>query len=247
MLTPSATVLIIGNEVLSAKVRDENGPYLASRLRALGVELKALLVLPDSLDPLVEAISRERRRCDWLFTAGGIGPTHDDLTLAAVARALDLPLERLEPLAELIRQTHARFQPNIPFPEAALRMADVPRGTRLWGDGFPLLCVENVVMLPGVPQFLRHQFERFAATLTAPPFRLAEVYLSVGEGEIARALDGVAGAHPGVALGCYPRFDDADHRVKLTLEAKEAGAVEKALEALLAAVPAGAVLRVQKP
>jgi molybdopterin-biosynthesis enzyme MoeA-like protein len=127
-------------------------------------------------------------------------------------------------------------------------MADVPEGTRLVGDaGYPTLVVENVVMLPGVPQFFRWQFERFAPTLASAPFRLASVYLSVGETEIAPILDGIARAHPQVAIGSYPRFDDADHRVRVTLESKDRSGVEAAVAALLAALPPGVVLRTEGP
>jgi len=128
-------------------------------------------------------------------------------------------------------------------------MADVPVGTRLVGDqGYPTLQVENVVLLPGVPRFFRWQFERLAPLLGGAPFHLACVYLGVGEDRVAAALDAVAHAHPGVEIGSYPRFDDeADHRVRLTVEARDLGAVREALAALLAALPAGAVLRAEGP
>jgi molybdopterin-biosynthesis enzyme MoeA-like protein len=124
----------------------------------------------------------------------------------------------------------------------------VPEGTRLLGEaGYPTLMVANVVMLPGVPQFFRSQFERIAPRLEAPPFRLACVFLSVGEGAIAAVLDRIARAHPAVEIGSYPRFDDADHLVKVTLEAKDAARVQAALAALLAALPPGSVIRTEGP
>jgi molybdenum cofactor synthesis domain-containing protein len=248
MTTPTAVLLVVGNEVLSAKVEDANGPWLARRLRELGVQLLAIHTLPDELDEIAGAIDRERRRATWVFTSGGVGPTHDDVTVCAVARALGLPIARCGPLADAIRALHASRHGGEEAPEAALRMADVPEGTRLVGDaGYPTLVVENVVMLPGVPQFFRWQFERFAPTLASAPFRLASVYLSVGETEIAPILDGIARAHPQVAIGSYPRFDDADHRVRVTLESKDRSGVEAAVAALLAALPPGVVLRTEGP
>jgi molybdopterin-biosynthesis enzyme MoeA-like protein len=130
----------------------------------------------------------------------------------------------------------------------ALRMADVPEGTRLLGDpAYPTLAVENVVMLPGPPRFFQLQFEQIAALLEGPPFRLATVYLSVGEERFAAALAGVARAHPAVEMGSYPRFDEgSDHRVRVTVESRDAGAVAAALAALLAALPREWVVRVEE-
>lgn len=247
MRTPTATLLVVGNEVLSAKVRDENGPFAAETFRALGVRLRAILTLPDELDLVAEAVARERARADWLFTSGGIGPTHDDLTPAAVARALGRPVVRHEGYAEVLRRSHRRWW-GTEAPEAALRMADLPAGTRLEGDPHhPVLAVENVLMLPGVPSFFRSQLERFAQGLAAPPFRLAEVFVAIGEDLLAPRLDRVAAAHGAVEIGSYPRFDAADHRVKITLESKDLAAVEAAVAALLAALPPGALVRVAGP
>jgi molybdenum cofactor synthesis domain-containing protein len=248
MTTPTAVLVVVGNEVLSAKVQDLNGPWLAGRLRGLGVHLLAMHTLPDEPEEIAETVARERRRATWVFTSGGVGPTHDDVTVCAVARALGLPITRCEPLAQAIRALHARHHAGEEAPEAALRMADVPEGTRLVGDAaFPTLVVGNVVMLPGVPQFFQVQFERFAPVLASPPFHLASVYLSAGESEIAPILDAIARSHPDVAIGSYPRFDEADHRVRVTLESKEGARVEAALAALLAALPSGAVRWVERP
>lgn len=247
--TPTAALIVVGNEVLSAKVRDENGPWAARRLRELGVDLLAIHTVRDRMDEVGAAVEAVRRRVDWVFTSGGVGPTHDDITVRAVAAALGRKVIRHEPLAEAIRSLHRRHHGGAEPPEAALRMADVPEGTRLLGDsGYPTLAVENVVMLPGVPEFFRYQLERIAPLLAAPPFRLASVYLSVGEGEVAAALDGVVAAHPRVEIGSYPRFDEgADHRVKVTIEAKDPERVREALRALLEALPPGAVLRTEGP
>jgi molybdenum cofactor synthesis domain-containing protein len=247
MPNPSAALLVIGNEVLSAKVTDENGPFIARRLRDLGVRLIAIHTIPDEADEIAATLAQVRARCTWVFTTGGVGPTHDDVTLGAVAKALGRPVVRHAGLAALLRAIHERHHGE-EIPEEALRMADVPEGTRLEGDaGYPTLVVENVVMLPGVPEFCRFQFERFAHALAAPPFRLACIYLRVGEGQIAAALDRVVRAHPLVEIGSYPRFDGADHRVKLTVESKDEATVVAARDALLAALPPGAVIRSEGP
>jgi molybdenum cofactor synthesis domain-containing protein len=248
MPTPTAVLVVVGSEVLSAQVPDENGPWAARRLRELGVRLLAIHTVPDRIDDVVDAVDRARRQADWVFTSGGVGPTHDDVTVGAVARALGRPVVRSPDLVRVIDALHREHHAGAVPPEAALRMADVPEGTRLLGDaGYPTLVAANVVMLPGVPPFFRFQFERIAHLLEAPPFRLACVFLSAGESEIAPALDRVAHAHPGVEIGSYPRFDEADHRVKVTLEAKDQVRVAAALTALLAELPARVVVRTEGP
>jgi len=244
--TRNAAVLVIGTEVLSGKVVDENGPFLARRLHELGVELCAMHVVPDRMDAIVEALVWEQRRVEWLFTSGGVGPTHDDLTLPAVARALGRPLLRHPEMVAVLRAMHARHHPGVELPEVALRMADLPEGTRLLGDpAFPTPVAANVVMLPGVPAFLRHQFEAVARLLGGTPFHLVCLYFLAGEDRIAGPLDDVARAHPRVEIGSYPRFDDADHRVRVTLEGRERALVLEATRAVLAALPAELLVRTE--
>jgi molybdenum cofactor synthesis domain-containing protein len=249
MPTPTAVLVVVGSEVLSAKVQDENGPWAAQRLHQLGVRLLAIETVPDRVEDVVDAVNRARARgADWIFTSGGVGPTHDDVTVGAVAQALGRRVVRSPELVTAIRGIHRDHHAGEEPPEAALRMADVPEGTRLLGDPrYPTLAAGNVVMLPGVPQFFRYQFEAVARLLEAPPFHLANVFLSVGEGPIAALLDGVARAHPDVEIGSYPRFDETDHRVKVTLEAKDLRKVKAALEVLLQTLPAGCVVRTEGP
>jgi molybdenum cofactor synthesis domain-containing protein len=248
MRAPTASLVVVGSEVLSAKVPDENGPWLARRLRELGVELRAVATVPDRVDDIVEAVDRERRRAGWLFTSGGVGPTHDDVTVVAVARALGRSLTRHAGLVGIIEALHRRLHGGEPAPEAALRMALVPEGTELVGDqGYPTLLCANVVMLPGVPRFFRYQFDRVATLMGGAPFRLAVLFLGVREERIAAPLDAVARAHPLVEVGSYPQFDDGDHLVRVTVESRDLEAVRAALAALLTALPTGSVLRVEGP
>jgi molybdenum cofactor synthesis domain-containing protein len=247
MRAPSASLVVVGNEVLSAKVVDENGPWLAGRLHALGVELRSIQTVRDRVDEIVEAVLRDRPRVGWVITSGGVGPTHDDVTVAAVAAALGRPVVRDQRLTGIYRTIHRRLR-GVEMPEAGLRMADVPLGTVLMGDpAFPSLVCDGVVMLPGVPKFFRYQFDQFAGAMSGEPFHLACVFVSALEDQIAPALTAVAAAHPGVELGSYPRFDEADHAVKLTVESRDRAAVLEALEALLAALPATSVVRITRP
>ncbi len=122
-------------------------------------------------------------------------------------------------------------------------MADLPVGTRLVGEGYPVMVVENVVMLPGPPRFFRLQFDRFAQTLASEPFRMTSLYVAIGEDHFARMLERVALKYPEVMIGSYPRFDDADHRVRVTFESKDVTLVEAAADAFAAELPAGAIVR----
>jgi molybdenum cofactor synthesis domain-containing protein len=242
----SAAVVIIGNEILSAKVQDENGPFLLERLRGLGVGTRRLLTVGDEIDEIVWALASLRGSVDWIITTGGVGPTHDDVTVAGVARALGRKVVRSP---ELVKLVEGHYGAGVEA--AAFRLADVPEGAELVfqpGIWIPALVVasgdQQIVLLPGVPQLCRIQFEAIVPRLEGRPFTLRAVYVSAGEPAIAAALDQVAEEHPAVALGSYPRFDrEADHKVKLTLESRDAAAVAKALGDLLQKLPPGCVLR----
>ncbi len=238
----SAGLLIIGNEVLSGRVADENGPFLLGRLRGLGVEARRLCIVGDDIDEIVWGVRTLRKQYDWVITTGGVGPTHDDVTVGAVAAALGREVVRVPELEALIRSALG----DSPPPEA-FRMADIVAGSELlYSDEtrLPAMIVDQVALLPGVPALMRRQFEMLAPRLERAPFVLRQVFLDVGEPVIAAALGRVAKDNPRVAIGSYPCFDrGADHRVKLTLEARDRAAVEIAMDALLASLPRGSVLR----
>lgn len=237
-----AAAVIIGNEVLTAKVVDANGPHLIRRLRERGIPLRSVELVPDEVDLIVEAVARARRRARYVFTSGGIGPTHDDVTVRAVALALGRRVVRLPEMETLVRQKAAeRLTPE------ALRLADAPEGAVLLhppDSWFPVLTVQDVFLLPGVPQLFRTQLEAVLARLSGSPVHLRVLYLGLGESAIAAVLDRVALDMPHVAIGSYPMFDPSlDYLVKVTVEAGEPGAVEEAVRRLQSGLPAGCVLR----
>ncbi|MEW5739041.1 MAG: molybdopterin-binding protein [Myxococcota bacterium] len=240
----SATAaLIIGNEVLTAKVVDQNGPHLIARLREHGASLTSLQVVPDEVDAIVEALTLARKRARYVITSGGVGPTHDDVTVRAVALALGRKVVRLPEMVEIIRRHHL----DAPVPEAALRMAEAPEGSELIAMGdtrFPVLGCDRVFMLPGVPQYFRAQLEAVLPKIPPQPVTLKILYLSLSEPDLAPVLDRIALALPHVAFGSYPEFEkDAGYRVKLTVEHRQQAEVDAAVARLEGELPGGAIVK----
>jgi molybdenum cofactor synthesis domain-containing protein len=241
MSGPSAAIVVIGNEVLSAKVLDENGPFLTRELRALGLEVRRIETVPDETEIIADAVNRCRASADWVFTSGGIGPTHDDVTIAAIARAFGCGVVSDPRSLQLLEEKFGeRLNP------ALRRLAEVPEGARVqWHEHamFPLVTLERVVILPGVPALLREGFGWMRERLRSTPFHLRAVYVAIGEGRIAAHLDATVAAFPGVSVGSYPRFDGADHRVKITFDGREPAQVEAATADFKARLPEGALVR----
>jgi molybdenum cofactor synthesis domain-containing protein len=242
---PTAAILLIGNEILSGKVEDQNAKFLIRELRALGVSLRRVEIIPDTEPDIVASVRALAARFDNVFTSGGVGPTHDDVTLTAVATAFDMPLVRHPELEGLLR---ASYGERLHLRD--LRMADLPAGARLEygpagpGNTWPVVVVRNVWILPGVPAIFRRKFEAVRELFRAPPIHGRAVYSRVSEGPIAGMLDEVVAAFPGVEIGSYPHLDAADYRVKITLDGRDAAAVDAATDRL-ATLLADAVVRTE--
>ena len=182
---PTAGILVIGNEILSGKVVDTNSPYLCRELRTLGVDVERIITIPDEIDVIAEHVRAMHKAYDLVFTSGGIGPTHDDLTIDGIATAFGRPLEHSESIAARHRARHGQ-EPNA----SQLKMAQVPAGAMLIDAGdlwFPLVVVENVYIFPGIPELLRKKFESARERFRGVPFVLKRVYVTRMESEIARA------------------------------------------------------------
>ena len=237
----TAAILVIGNEILSAKVQDENGPFLARELRSLGVELRRIETVPDEVPLIVDALRRCLASAQWVFTSGGIGPTHDDVTIAAVAQAFGRGVVHDARTLELL---HSRLGPKLK--PALRRLAEVPEGARVeFHEGFlfPVISLENVVILPGVPSLFREGFLRIRDRFRVSPIFSRALYFNLGEGTLAEHLDAVVAAFPGVGVGSYPRFDDAPYRVKVTFDGRDEAAVRAACELLKGRFPPDAIVR----
>jgi molybdenum cofactor synthesis domain-containing protein len=240
-----AAGLVIGNEVLSARVKERNGALLIERLRARGIPLTGLSIVPDEVDAIVEAFLLARRRARFIFTSGGIGPTHDDVTVRAVALAMNRPVVQLpELVASLTRAFSGR-----PVPAEALRLAEAPEGSRLIHGPrleYPALACDDVYLLPGVPELFEAQLETVLDGFAARPVVTRSVFLDAHEHEVAPVLDAAALAVPEVEIGSYPTFDPkAGYRVKVTVEHAERARVDAMVERLVRELPARVVLRVE--
>lgn len=205
--TPGATacVLVIGNEVLSGRTQDANINFLASGLAAQGIRLIEARVIADDEPAIVEAVNHCRTRYTYVFTTGGIGFTHDDITAKAVAAAFGLAFTR-HAGAEAILREHYQGKLN----DARLTMADMPEGAELIENPVskaPGIKVENVYVLAGVPSIVRAMFDAFKHTLEGGRVLLSRtVHTSLSEGSIAVELGALQNAHAGVEIGSYPYF-----------------------------------------
>jgi len=230
-MSKTAGIIVIGNEILSGKTRDENSLYLARQLRDLGVDVRKISVVPDELNLISIEVREFSNSYDYVFTTGGVGPTHDDLTMEGIAGAFGRGIRRHPDLESTLRQY---YQPDAI--EANLRMADIPEGARLVGGKgmwFPVIAVENVYIFPGVPEILQRKFERIKEMFREAPFHLKEVFLRADEGQIAGILHRVLAAFPDLMLGSYPYFDNPVYSIKLTLESKDTAYLERAHALLL--------------
>jgi molybdopterin-biosynthesis enzyme MoeA-like protein len=170
-------------------------------------------------------------RFDYVFTSGGVGPTHDDVTISSIARAFDKPIVRHPELEAMLRRYFGEG-----IDETRLRMADVPEGAELVYGGemkFPVMAYRNVYIFPGVPELFRKKFTAIRERFRVAPFYLWVVHTLEDEFDIAERLQTIADAHPSVAIGSYPNFATPEYKVKLTLESKVETEVNAAHQALL--------------
>jgi molybdenum cofactor synthesis domain-containing protein len=227
---PSAGCLIIGNEILSGKIVDTNSPFLARELRALGVDLVRILTIPDEVDVIAREVVELSNTHDFVFTSGGIGPTHDDLTMESIAQAFDRGLELHPGMAARLERAQRG-----PLNDAMKKMAMLPTGAQCLDAGdlwFPVVIVENVYIFPGTPELFQKKFESIRDRFAGVPFQLRRVYVKAYESDIAEELNALLADYPQLQLGSYPRITEPDYRVMLTLESRDADYLEQATASL---------------
>jgi molybdenum cofactor synthesis domain-containing protein len=243
-MAKTAGIILIGNEILSGKIVDANASYLCRELRRLGVEVRKISVIPDEVELIASEVGDFARAFDVVFTSGGVGPTHDDVTIEGVARALGVPVVR-EP--RLVRLLEGFYKDRLN--EARLKMAEVPLGAELMAGAelaFPAVLVRNIYVLPGVPEIFRQKFDALKERFRESPFYLCSIFVNIAEGTLADHLNELLRSHPELMLGSYPEFFNTEYKVKVTLESKDRDYVTRAVDDFLDRLPPGAVVRVER-
>ncbi|MCA9534670.1 MAG: competence/damage-inducible protein A [Myxococcales bacterium] len=232
----TAAALMVGNEILTGKIEDTNTRYLARVLFELGVALRQVVICPDETDIIVRELNALRAAHDMVFTSGGVGPTHDDITIDAVAAAFGRPVVESPEIAAMIRSHFG----DIVTP-AHLRMANMPEGSELVRSarsGWPTVVCENVYILPGVPEIFERKLDALRERLDeGQRFFNHTVYTHCDEGEIAELLTTLTFAHPAVTIGSYLVLSDPTYRVRVTFDSVDALASQVAADAFTAALP----------
>jgi molybdenum cofactor synthesis domain-containing protein len=240
----TAAALISGNELLSGKIADQNLVVLARALRQVGVQLRRVVMILDDLDVIAREVKELAAAHDVVVTSGGVGPTHDDLTIEGVARAFGAPIVVSANLEGLLRSYYADR-----LTEGHLLMARLPEGARLVNNPrapWPTVVMGNVWVLPGVPEIFQMKMPLLAAELAGGvPFLSMAVYTNLDEGQIKALLDRVVAEYRDVEIGSYPKWSDPEYKTKLTFDGKDAPRVAAARDAFAAGLPEGAVVRVE--
>lgn len=233
---PTAAVLLIGDEILSGRTKDKNLGFIADYMTALGIDLKEARVVPDVEDEIVAALNALRHRYSYVFTTGGIGPTHDDITADAVARAFGVPIGHDPKAVEILLAYFKEMgrEPN----EARMRMARVPEGAVLIDNPVskaPGFQMGNVFVMAGVPKIMNAMMDNVAGRLTrGVPMQSRTVELRGGEGDAAKPLGEIQKAFPGVVIGSYPFQAPDGFATNLVLRSRDEAALEQALAAVRA-------------
>lgn len=233
---PTAAVLLIGDEILSGRTKDKNLGFLADYLTALGIDLKEARVVSDQEEDIVAALNALRRRWTYVFTTGGIGPTHDDITADAVARAFGVEIDH-DPRAVEILLTYFREigrEPN----EARMRMARIPKGASLIDNPVskaPGFQMENVFVMAGVPKIMNAMMDDVATRLTrGVPMQSRTIEFRGGEGDVAKPLGDIQKAFEGVVIGSYPFQAEDGFATNLVLRSRDAERLDEAVKAVSA-------------
>jgi molybdenum cofactor synthesis domain-containing protein len=226
----TAAMLAIGDELLSGRTRDKNIGHLATMLTAVGIELLEVRIVPDDEAEIVSALNALRARYTYVFTSGGIGPTHDDITADAIAKAFALPCEHDPKAMKLLGESYASR--GVEFNEARQRMARMPRGAAHIENKVsvaPGFIVENVHVMAGVPSVFEAMVDAVLPTLRTGQILLSEaIHCPHGEGKIGTPLSAIQKAHLNTIIGSYPRMADGAFSVEIIVRSKDQAALNAA-------------------
>ncbi|MEM7434705.1 MAG: competence/damage-inducible protein A [Myxococcota bacterium] len=241
-MTRTAAALVIGNEILSGKIADTNTNFLARGLFELGIELRRVVVCGDEVSVIRDELLALRATHDLVFTSGGVGPTHDDVTIEGVAAAFDRPVVQSEAVVKVIRHYYGDRATDAHF-----RMANMPEGSEMLRSAeapWPTVVIDNVYVLPGVPQIFELKFNDLRKRLDkGHEFHSHSVYTRSGEGEIAELLEKIAATFPKVMVGSYVKWGADDYRTKVTFDSSDRDAIVQAADMLVDALDPALLVR----
>ena len=231
MTNPTAAMLVIGDEILSGRTRDSNMHYLAGELTRIGIALREVRIVADVHQDIVAAVQALSARYTHLFTSGGIGPTHDDITADAVAEAMGA---RIGPRADAMALLQAHYdRAGLPFNEARQRMARIPDGATLIDNPVstaPGFTIGNVHVMAGVPNIFQAMVASVLPRLTGgPPLLSQSLRVDRGEGEIAGAFGALAAEFPDLSMGSYPFIQNGAHGTNLVIRGTDPARVDAAM------------------
>jgi molybdenum cofactor synthesis domain-containing protein len=219
----TAALLVIGDEILSGRTQDKNVAQVATWLNEQGIRLAEVRVVPDDSVRIGEAVNALRAAYDYLFTTGGIGPTHDDITVDAIAAALEVPVV-IHPAARAILEDYYRDRPG-GINEARLRMARVPEGAELipnLSSGAPGIRISNIFIMAGVPYIAASMLEALTGTLEGGrPMVSLTVGARAPESDVAELLRETEAAHPGTSVGSYPFFKEGRYGANFVVRSED--------------------------
>ncbi len=226
----TAAMLAIGDELLSGRTKDRNIAHLAEVLTLAGLDLREVRIVPDVEDEIVAAANALRSRYDFLFTSGGIGPTHDDITADAIGKAFGLAVEP-HPKAERLLSAYYESR-SLPFTDARRRMARTPRGAALIDNPVsvaPGFRIGNTFVMAGVPGIFTAMLDNVLPTLPSGPVLLSvAIACPVGEGDIGGPLGEIQKRHPETVIGSYPKFDGQRYSTELVVRSRSEAARDAA-------------------
>lgn len=239
MPNPTAAILVIGDEILSGRTREGNAHYLAGELTQAGIDLREIRVVPDDHDGIVAAVNALRGAHDHVFTSGGIGPTHDDITADAVAAAFGVHIGVREDARALMAAHYDKR--GVEFNAARQRMARIPDGATLIDNPVsiaPGFTIGNVHVMAGVPNVFQAMVASVLPKLTGgQPLLSQSLRVMRPEGAVAEALAAIAKAHPGVSVGSYPFQQAGAYGTSLVVRGPVAAEVDAAMSAISTAFP----------
>lgn len=242
-LMTTAGIIIIGNEILSGKVHDVNSHYLACELRSLGVDVRRISVIPDETEIIGAEALQFSSQYDYVFTSGGVGPTHDDVTMSGIAKGFGVKLVLNTEIRNFLTSRYKHIVNS-----SVLKMAEIPEGSDVLISEdmrFPIVSYRNIFIFPGIPEYLTTKFSMIKERFRSSGFYLKRLFLNTHESEFAEILNLVVTENPLVQFGSYPIRGKQEYMVIITAESKSSNDLNTAVNDLIGKLPSEILVRIE--